>query len=202
MKWIGLTGGIASGKSTVADLLVGLGFAVINADSAAHKALQPESDVFNLIIKKFGKEILNSENQIDRRRLGDIVFLDPSKRLILEQLVHPIVQKIVQAEKYKLESQGTKWAFYDVPLLYEKKLEKNFDAVVLVTCDEAMQRQRLKDRNKLGENDINLRLKSQIALEEKIKKTSYVIYNNGSLEDLKKSTEIIIEKLQKNLPSP
>ncbi len=196
MKWIGLTGGIASGKSTVAGLLESLGFQVVNADKLAHQALDRGTNVYDEVVKLFGNSILDSKKEVDRKKLGSIVFTDKNKLILLEKLIHPFVQEKARGERLRIEKQGAKFAFYDVPLLFEKNLEGQFDQIVVVACDENLQCERLKKRNGLNEAEINARLASQIPLSEKTKKTKFVIHNNSSIEELKNETEKVLKKLE------
>lgn len=188
MKWIGLTGGIASGKSTVAEIISKSGIPVINADQVAHLALEPGSVVYPKIIQAFGTDILFADQSIDRNKLGAFIFKDPSQRELLEQLVHPFVRQQVQAIKKDLAQQGHKMAVYDVPLLFEKNMEKDFDHILLIFCDPETQIQRLMKRNTLTREQAELRLRSQIPLTQKKKRTiahkGVVIENLGTLKEL------------------
>lgn len=195
MFWIGLTGGIATGKSTVAGLLKSLGHPVLDADAIAHQALVQGSPVIGEIVKAFGKNILSGEN-VDRKKLGSIVFSDPAKRECLEQIVHPFVQSQVRKEREKLKNH--EWVFYDVPLLYEKNLQDQFDAVIVVASSREKQIERLKKRNFLSDIEIETRLNSQLPVEEKVKKANFVIWNNHGESELKKE----LEKILKILPRP
>ncbi len=195
--WIGLTGGIATGKSTVARLLKGLGHPVIDADIIAHTALVQGSPVHDKIVHVFGSEILNGTT-IDRTKLGRIVFRDKKKLNQLEEIVHPYVQEQVRHQRQRLSGKKYVWAFYDVPLLFEKNLEDQFDAIIVVAASKEMQIERLQRRSHLGDQEIQDRLKSQIPIEEKVKKTKFVLWNNDS----EKTLESDLKALLTQLPRP
>ena len=194
MKWVGLTGGIASGKSTVAEILRNLGYVVIDADIQSRLASQPGTPGFKEIVQTFGEEILSSGGEIDRRKLGMIVFSDKKKRDQLESILHPRIQDSVRKEKARLSKEGIHLAFYDIPLLFEKNLEKQFDLTVLVLATPGKQVERMRTRNSLTEDEIRLRLNSQLPMFEKEKRADVIISNNGSLEELRIGVEAFLEE--------
>lgn len=199
MKWIGLTGGMGTGKSTVASMIQTLGYNVLNADKNAHEALKKTSPIFPQIIKLFGDKILGPDGEIDRKKLGSIVFADKFLLGKLESITHPHIQNETQKERERLAANGTEMAFYDVPLLFEKKLEKKFDKIVVVTCKKDLQIQRAMDRTKLPLDEIRKRLANQISAEEKAKRAHYVIRNDGSLEELRMKVQDLLLQLKKDL---
>lgn len=199
MKWIGLTGGIGTGKTTVSNMIQSLGYKVVNADLVAHEALKKESGVFDKIIKTFGEGILNSQGEIDRKKLGDIVFKDKFMLGKLESIVHPYIQTEVLKQKTSLEKAGIEMAFYDVPLLYEKKMEKKFDKIVLVTCKKDLQIRRTIQRSGMTEDEVKRRITLQIPLENKARVAHYVIRNDGALEELQMKVQDTILSLKKDL---
>ncbi|PIS10036.1 MAG: dephospho-CoA kinase [Bdellovibrio sp. CG10_big_fil_rev_8_21_14_0_10_47_8] len=196
MKWIGLTGGIASGKSTVSQILRDLGYEVVDADEIAKQVVQPGTPGLQSVISQFGTQILDAHGSLDRKKLGAIVFGNPEKLLILENILHPLVQNITSQKKDQLEMAGIPMAFYDVPLLFEKKLEKNFDDIVVITTSPENQRERMKQRDQLDELEISKRLQSQVPLSEKIQKARWIIENNGSIEDLGRQVRDLALHLQ------
>jgi dephospho-CoA kinase len=195
MRWIGLTGGIASGKSTVAELLRKRGFSVVDADKLAHEVIEPGTEAYTKVLNEFGSVILGPDNRIDRGRLGQIVFGDKTKLAKLEGFIHPAVQQATEEKRRALAAAGTLMAFYDVPLLFEKNLEGRFDGVLLVTCSEETQRARLRSRNKLTDIEIQRRLDAQIPLKEKEKRAQWVIENVGSLKELEKKVDALISEM-------
>tara|TARA_B100000749_G_C18450166_1_gene476232 strand:- start:72821 stop:73414 length:594 start_codon:yes stop_codon:yes gene_type:complete len=190
MQWIGLTGGIGSGKSTFAGILNSKRIPVINADELAHLALQPGRQTYDQVVELFGNKILDSSGQIDRKKLGAVVFGNTEELTRLENILHPAVREMAEIRKKELLENGQyKLAIYDVPLLYEKSMQKYFDAVVVVYCSEETQIQRVMERNGLSRKEVISRMSHQIPLTEKVKLADYVISNEGSLEDLEKESE-------------
>lgn len=196
MLWIGLTGSMGSGKSAVALILKELGFPVLDADVEAHAALGPNTPGLREVARVFGPGLLNGDGSLNRKALGQIVFANPQKLLQLEGIVHPIVQKNVQAERKKLAAAGAVAAFYDVPLLFEKKLESQFDKVVVVTAELEQMVERVRARSALSREDFLQRLQSQIPLAEKVKRADVVIKNAGTLEDLRVEVRAALKKLK------
>lgn len=200
MLWIGLTGSIGSGKSTVANMLRKHGFYVVNADVIAHEGLRSGSPSFTSIIKKFGSQLLDPDGEINRRELGKLIFVDQQKKEWLENLLHPMVQAKVQSVKEKLISQGHKIGFYEVPLLFEKGLESQFDKIVVVHVNKENQFDRLKKRNSWTDEEIAQRNASQVDVAKKVKSADFVIDNNGNLEELQLQVDDLVKKLE-NLAS-
>jgi dephospho-CoA kinase len=199
MKWIGLTGGMGTGKSTVASIIQTLGYCVLNADKNAHEALKKTSAIFPEIVKIFGEKILTPDGEIDRKILSSIVFSDKYLLAKLEAITHPHIQNLTQKEKEALMNKGVDLAFYDIPLLFEKKLEKKFDKIVVVTCKKETQIKRAMERTKLSENEIKDRLAVQMALEVKAKNADYVLRNDGTIEELTMKVQDLILQLKKDL---
>ncbi len=199
MKWVGLTGGIGSGKSTVSRMLRDLGYVVIDADQVARDVVQPGQRAYEGIVKAFGTEVLNSSGEIDRKRLARRVFSTPKSLKRLEEIVHPEVKKVVEAERLRFEKEGKEILFYEVPLLFEKGLEKDFDETVLVYCLENLQRARLKERDHFSDEEIEQRLAAQLSLSYKFERSDFVINNNGSLVDLKQEVQDYLDSLIKRM---
>lgn len=195
MVWIGLTGGIACGKSAVTEYLRSKGLDVVDADELAHKALSRGESSYNSVVKEFGESVLAPDKSIDRKTLAGIVFNDKMKLLTLEQIVHPWVQTQVKAKRNALEVAGKTLAFYDVPLLYEKNLAAQFDQTIVVACDENLQIERLNRRNGFSVEEARRRIAAQWPLVEKIKKANHVIYNNGSLADLHNAVNSVLANI-------
>ncbi len=200
MKWIGLTGGIATGKSTVANLFQKKGIPVIDADVIAHRALVASSPVFAELIATFGQNIVGSDGNIDRKLLGQKIFQDSKARLRLDSIVHPFVRNQVAIEKQKLIQNGTPMAIYDIPLLFEKKMQGDFDLVVVVSCDLKIQKDRLMKRNSLSSQEANQRMAAQLPLSEKTKRADHVIDNSGTLVDLEKQVDTFLKSVTYSFP--
>ncbi len=196
MKWIGLTGGLASGKSTAAQFLSQLGVTVIDADQLAKESLEPGKPAYQQVVQVFGPDFLLPDLQIDRRKLGQSIFSNKSLREKLESFIHPVVQTQVQELKIKYAKQGSSIAIYDIPLLYEKKLSSQFDGVLLISCSLQTQIDRMKSRNQWTDEEITSRLQSQMSLLDKEKLATWVIQNEDSLAMLQMRLAQWLEKLK------
>jgi dephospho-CoA kinase len=187
----GLTGGIACGKSTVATLLRERGWTIVDSDAIAHRLMAPAGENWQKMIDAFGPSILNADQTINRVVLGDMVFREPSLRDRLNSLTHPAIRKAWHAEREgflekitagRLDRKRDRLAVV-IPLLYETGLGDEFGAVMCVGCSPALQRARLQGRGLDGER-IGQRLASQWPLEEKIRRSDILLWNEGSLETL------------------
>lgn len=187
---------MGSGKTSVAEILRRSGYCVADADALAHECLRPGTSSFDQIVEKFGSEILDTKGSIDRRKLGLKVFSDGKARLWLEQLIHPFVQERVRELQTSWKQQGIPFAFYDVPLLFEKNMEAQFDGVIVVTCSKENQKQRLKLRNSWTDAEIQQRLEALLPMEVKNQKATYLIHNDGSHQDLEKAVHALLQQLQ------
>lgn len=180
MKWIGLTGGIATGKSTVAKLVESLGNKVIDADQISHQVTRFGGEGYDAVVSQFGTEILKPDQQIDRKKLGEIIFSDVLKKQTLENILHPLIKDEVTKLKNKYQQQGEHFCFYDVPLLFENNLQNNFDFTVTVWCEPEIQLQRLMQRNHLTKAQAQLRIQNQWPLSQKVALSQYCIDNSGT----------------------
>ena len=185
MLWIGLTGGMGSGKSTAAKVLTQLGFPVLDADRIVHGLLTPGGTAEAEVIQTFGRSVCDASGRLDRRALGRAVFDDPEKLDRLEKILHPKVRAEVARRRQDLEKSGHAAAFYDVPLLFEKNMEDQFDAVLVVSAREDLRLARVRQRSGLSDDEIKSRFNRQLPVAEKEKRASAVIDNNGSEDDLK-----------------
>jgi dephospho-CoA kinase len=183
MKIIGLTGGIASGKSTVSKNLAQLGAVIIDGDAIAHRLMEPHQPAWEGIVKEFGREILNPDETIDRTKLGAIVFDDPRRMAALNQITRPgIIETIKNDIKSMRVTQPESVLVLDVPLLYEGHLDKLTDQVWVVWLDHETQVKRLMERNGYTREEAVKRIESQMSLDEKAKRADVVIDNRGSME--------------------
>lgn len=180
---IGLTGGIASGKSTVSTMLKKMDITVIDADIEARLAVQKGEPAYLKIIAEFGQEILLPNEEIDREKLGSIIFYQVEKRRLLNEIVHPEVRKRMNSKIEQAKQNKEEIVVLDIPLLFESKLTYMVDKTLLVYADRDIQLQRLMDRNSLSLEDAEARIHSQIPLQEKVSLADAVINNNGSLQD-------------------
>lgn len=182
MRTIGLTGGIASGKSTVSRMLAELGAPVIDADQLARAVVEPGAEVYHEIIAAFGQQILLPDGRIDRKALGARVFADPAARKRLESIVHPAVQARRAARMRELAIAGHPVAVLDVPLLFEVGMDRQVDEIWVVWVDPETQLRRLMERDSLDEPAARQRMAAQWPLSEKRSRAHVIIDNTGSLE--------------------
>lgn len=195
MLWIGLTGGIASGKSTVSRFLREKGYAVVDADQLAREAVQIGTKVHAEIVRHFGPDAVLSSGELNRARIGEVVFKDRAKLTLLEDLIHPEVRRLALESRSELESQGLRLAFYDVPLLFEKDMQPLFDHITVVACKPEVQKARLIARNGFSSEEADRRIAAQLAMEDKIAGAKTVIYNDGTLEDLERAVDAYLATL-------
>lgn len=195
MKIIGLTGGIASGKSSVADMIRKLGYPVVCADELAHDAIRPGKEAYQNIVRTFGVQILKNDKTIDRDVLGSIVFADKTKRKQLNDIVHPAVMEGIRKTIVKNKEKAQKLIVVDVPLLYEEGIDKQCDEIIVVYAPKKVMSERLRTRNRLDETEIKNRLASQMSIEEKKKRAQHVIDNAGNLENTRKQVEKLFRQM-------
>lgn len=176
MILVGLTGGLATGKSTVASMFQACGAVVIDADELARKVVQPGRPAWRDIVRRFGKSILNSDGTINRQRLGQTVFHDKTKLRQLERIIHPRVAR-AQARLTKQAAQRDPGAVvvYDVPLLFEAGIDTRVDTIIVVSADQKTQLARLKKRNGLTGAEALRRIRSQMPLTMKRRRADYVL---------------------------
>jgi dephospho-CoA kinase len=180
MMLIGLTGGVATGKSTVARMFKECGAVVIDADELAREVVQPGKPAWREIVRAFGRDILNSDRTIDRHALGAIVFHDKKKLRRLERIIHPrVAHEQIRLTKQAAKKDPKAIVIYDVPLLFEAGIDKRVDQIIVVTADRETQIARLKKRNGLTRAEALRRIKSQIPLAKKARMADIVI--NGTL---------------------
>lgn len=190
---IGLTGGIASGKSTVSKIFRELGAEIIDADIKA-KEISEREDVIKEIGNIFGKEVINSEGKIDRLKIKEIVFNNKEKLKKLNDLIHPKVME--EFKKIKENTGKNDIIIFDVPLLFESGMDKMCDKIILVFTDKKIQIKRMLERDGITEELAEKIINSQMSLEEKLNKSQIHLENNGTLEDLREKSETIYRELK------
>ncbi|MCB0393879.1 MAG: dephospho-CoA kinase [Bdellovibrionales bacterium] len=199
MIWIGLTGGIGTGKSTAAQYLRRVGFHVLDADDIVHKSMGPNGDLVSSIVDQFGPKVRSIDGSIDRKKLGDVAFQNKEDLLKLEKIVHPYVQKKVQEiRKGLVKSEAI--AFYDVPLLFEKNLESQFDETWLIYAPVEIQRSRIQIRNGWSLEEIEKRIQSQMPIDEKRKKATVIFDNSKTEKDLFQLMDRELQRLKNHQP--
>lgn len=196
MLRVGLTGGIASGKSTVDRMLRDRDYMVLDADAIAHELLEPLQAAHDAVVREFGREILRADATIDRGKLGAIVFADPSKRERLNAILHPRIREISDDWFARLDRPGgPAIAFEDAALILEAGLRKYFDRVVVCWCRPEQQIERLKERG-LSLEQAHRRIAAQMSMDEKRRLADDVIDCSGSLEETERQVEALLAKLE------
>lgn len=185
MRVIGLTGGIASGKSTVAEMITGCGIPVIDADQLAREAVLPGSSALRQIVAAFGGEVLQEDGSLDRAVLAEKIFSEPSARRTLEAILHPPIKVLAQKRLDDLRREGVPAVFYMAPLLIEAGVADRVDEIWVVYVDSETQLERIRQRDSVSREDAEKRLAAQMPMEEKKDYGRIVIDNSGNLEDLK-----------------
>jgi dephospho-CoA kinase len=189
MEIIGLTGGIASGKSTVADMLRAHGVVVIDADQLARDVVDRGTPGLARIVDAFGANVVDETGALDRKKLGNIIFADEAQRKVLNGIVHPLVAERFQEQTSALDAKGVERVVYEVPLLFENGLDRFMHASILVAVPVDVQIARLMARDGINRADAEARIASQMPLEEKRARATAVIENGGSRDDTRAALE-------------
>ncbi|WP_182201057.1 dephospho-CoA kinase [Paraliobacillus salinarum] len=181
---IGLTGGIATGKSTVSNLFKASRIPVIDADQIAKQVVEPGEEAYHQIINTFGSSVIQEDGQLNRRKLGNIVFSNEKKRQLLNNIVHPQVKNVMLNKRDRLIKENHPLIVLDIPLLFESQLEDLVDMIVVVYSRPETQLARLMKRNKLTKEEATDRIQSQISITQKAEKADVILDNNGSIDEL------------------
>jgi dephospho-CoA kinase len=179
---IGLTGSIASGKSTVSAMLKEKGFPIVDADEIARLVVEPGSPVLAEISRLFGQEILQEDGSLNREKLGGLIFANVEERQRLNGIIHPAIRKEMLRQKEQWISTGSNTVILDIPLLFESKLQSFVDKIIVVSTTPEIQKARLIARNVLSEEEAEERISSQLPIEEKEQGADAVLYNNETIE--------------------
>ena len=191
---VGLTGGVASGKSTVSAILTELGAVVIDADLLAREVVAAGTDGLAAVVEEFGPEVLGPDGALDRPRLGALVFADPERRRALEAIIHPRVR--ARAAEIEASAPEGSVVVHDIPLLTETGQAASFDAVVVVDVPIEVQVDRMVRIRGMSEEDARARVAAQAAREDRLSVATYVVENTGSLEDLQARVEEVYRALR------
>ena len=187
MPVIGLTGGIACGKSAVARMFADLGAIVISSDDISREVVEPGGSTLECIRLEFGEGVLFQDGSLNRKLMGEIIFRDPAARKRLEEITHPAIKaRIREKVKHFYSDLRTRCIVVEAPLLFEANMQSDFDKVVVVTTSRKTQIKRLMHRDGIDLNQAELRLNAQMPLDEKCSRADIVVKNDGSLKDLKK----------------
>lgn len=200
MRLIGLTGGIASGKSSVTKVMQEQGCEVLCCDVAARQVVEQGCPGYNKVVKEFGREILLPNGEMDREKLGEVVWGHPEKRALLNKCIHPEIAKVIRRNIIWHFIKGTQLLVIDIPLLFENcNLTPYLHAVVVVYCSEEQQIERLMLRSDLEEEDAKSRLTCQMNIEEKRKKADHVILNTGLFCETERQIQELVPVLQSGI---
>ncbi|MBR3119321.1 MULTISPECIES: dephospho-CoA kinase [Oceanobacillus] len=178
---IGLTGSIATGKSTVSQMFKDFEIPVVDADKIAREVVNPGEEAYERVVKVFGESILLPNQTLDRKALGSLIFKDEAKRKLLNSIIHPAIRERIFERKDAHIKAGEQCVVLDVPLLFEGDYSKVVDRTIVVAVDEAVQLERLMKRNELTEEEARERINSQLSIKEKAKLADAVIDNNGTI---------------------
>jgi len=193
---LGITGGIACGKSTVTEFFRAEGATIVSADELAREVVRPGSDVLQALVAVFGPEILRPDGELDRPTLAARIFADPAARAKLNRITHPAIAARAEARLQELRRQGVPLIVYEAPLLFEAGAEHRVDAVLVVTIDEEEQLARLVERDGLDLPAARSRIAAQLPLAEKVARADYVIDNSGTLDATSAQVRTLWQELQ------
>jgi dephospho-CoA kinase len=197
MKVIGLTGGIGSGKSTVSQFLAELGAMIINADKIGHEAFQPGTEAWQEVVAAFGNQIVSPNGEIDREKLGKIVFSNPQARAQLNRIMHPRIYERVKTQLEEYKRQGAGVVVLEAPLLLEAGWASLVDEVWVTTASQTTILERLRERTGLSEKEALARIHAQLPAEEQVKHADIVIDTDCDLDELKAKVNKLWQRLQK-----
>jgi dephospho-CoA kinase len=196
MLRLGLTGGIATGKTAVAAMLRELRFDVLDADSLAHKLIEPAQSAYNEVVREFGRSVLGNDGRVNRAKLAAIVFADPAKLASLNAILHPRVEVAIHQQFAEWSGNGNRdAAFVEAALLVEAGYDKNLDGLVVTWCRPEQQLERLRGRG-FSDEDARQRIAAQLPLTEKLGYATEKIDCSGSLEDTRKQVEALASKVR------
>ena len=195
---LGITGGIASGKSSVCRIFQDRGLPVVSADLLAREAVRPGTPTLRRLVERFGAEILDAAGNLDRPALARQIFADSGARSDLNAIIHPAIASLAEARLGGLRSQGEPLIIYEAPLLFEAGAEGRVDRILVVRVDPEVQLQRLMARDQLPEAEARARIASQLSQDQKVARADFVIDNSGSPEATLRQVDSLLKQL---LPS-
>ncbi|MFC1950626.1 dephospho-CoA kinase [Chloroflexota bacterium] len=195
MKVIGLTGGIGSGKSTVSQILADLGTVILDTDEVGHKALKPNTEIWREVVTAFGRQILTPNDNIDRKKLGEMIFGNPESLSRLNQIMHPRMYNMVKARLEKYRRQGTRTVVLEAPLLLEAGWIPLVDKVWVTTASKATILKRLKERTGLSQAKSLTRIQSQMLSVDRVSHADVIINTDCNLDELKSKVKELWRRL-------
>lgn len=196
MDVFGLTGGIGSGKSAAAEIFEDHGIPVVSADELSRVVVTPGSEGLGAVVAAFGEGVLDEHGELDRRKLGALVFKDPAQRQRLESILHPRIRERFQDVLTMLKATGHGMVIYEVPLLFETGLDRQVKAVILVTAPEAVRIARVMSRDRLTEPEVRARLAAQLDDAARRARSHFVLDNDGDLDHLRRQVDALLPKLR------
>ena len=193
---IGLTGGIGSGKTTAAQRFGELGASVYHADEVSRHALDVGGECYARVVDAFGDSVLRTDGSIDRRALGEVVFADESKRILLNQIIHPyVIKTLFSRAEEELSAKGNGIAVFEVPLLFESGMSEKMDYNIVVSASEENRVRRVMERDLLTREQVLSRIRAQMPEEQKLLLADSVIYNNGTADELIAQVDELYQRL-------
>ena len=193
--FLGLTGGIASGKSTADEFCKKKKVPIIDSDLIAHKIMEIGQNGYKAVVDYFGTDILNDDQTINRRKLGGIVFNDKAKLKKLNELTHPLVHQEIKQQMAQYRANQEKLVVIDVPLLFESGFESLCNGVLVISITPELQIERLMKRNAFTKKEAIARINNQMPLSEKEKRATYVVANTGTIDDLEKKLSDLLQEI-------
>ena len=193
---IAITGGIGSGKSEVTNYLASKGYMVIDADKMSREMTGPGGKAIPYILEHFGNSFILEDGSLDRAAMRDLVFKDPAKKELLEEGTTKVVFEDIEAIKKEREASGDKALFFDIPLLFETGTEADYDVILVVTADYEIRKARIKARDGIDSAIIDLIMDSQEGEERKAAMADFVIFNNGTIDELHDAVDLLLKKLE------
>ena len=194
MKRIGLTGGIASGKSTASAILRGWGACIIDADAIAHGLMEPGAPLYDAYRAHFGEGVILSDGHLNRRRIGQIAFANPAEKRWLDETAHPVIRRAIEQELKRAEAAGEPAVILDIPLLFETDWQAHVDESWLIDIPESLQLMRLQSRNGYSREEAKRRIAAQMPLSEKRRLADVIIDNSGTEQELMERLRALWQK--------
>ena len=191
---VGLTGGIATGKSYVRAQFESLGVPTIDSDTLARQAVAPNTPGLEAVLRAFGPDLILPSGELDRRKLGAVVFADPARRKELESIVHPAVRRATD-DWFAALDPATPFAIADIPLLYETGRQKDFEVVIVAAAEPGKQVQRTIERDGLSEAEAKQRIAAQLPIAEKVSRADYVIRTDGTFDSTNRQVKGVYDSL-------
>jgi len=196
MLWVGLTGGIASGKSTVSQIFKEAGAFIVDADQIGHDLLAKDRPAYRPILQAFGTKVLDDRGEIDRSQLGEIVFHNPKSMSLLNRIMHPLIFEVADLERTRIMIENPRAIIiFNAPLLIETKAHEKMDLLIVVYLDRITQIERLCLRDHLSSSDAQLRIDMQMPLDQKVLLANELIDNRQSMQDVREDVLQIYERL-------